>query len=244
MRYVVVIPARLKSTRLPEKPLIDLFGQSMIQRTYNQCLKAVDKSLLYIATDSDKIADHCTLLGMNVIMTSDSCLTGTDRIAEFSKKINAEYYINVQGDEPLINPDDIRIMINSLDAFDGEILNGYASIDNSHDYESRSVPKLVFRKDKRLMYMSRSPIPGNKSASFEKAYRQICIYGFPKKALEDFSKEAHKTLFEDIEDIEIVRFLELGYDVRMIEMSADSIAVDNPEDVEKVLNKLKNVESN
>jgi 3-deoxy-manno-octulosonate cytidylyltransferase (CMP-KDO synthetase) len=240
MRFVVVIPARLKSTRLPEKPLIDLLGQSMIQRTYNQCLKAVDKSLLYIATDSDKIAKHCTQLGMNVVMTSESCLTGTDRIAEFSKKINAEYYINVQGDEPLINPDDIRLMINSLEEFDGEILNGYASIDNSLDYESRSVPKLVFRKDKRLMYMSRSPIPGNKTETFFIAYRQICIYGFPKKALEDFSNEAHKTPFEDIEDIEILRFLELGYDVRMIEMSAESIAVDNPEDVEKVLNKLKN----
>lgn len=239
MRYVVVIPARLKSTRLPEKPLIDLMGQSMIQRTYNQCLKAIDKSLLYVATDSNKIFEHCSQLGMNVVMTSDNCLTGTDRVAEFAQIIDAEYYINVQGDEPLINPEDIKLMIKAIDTYEGEIINGFAPIDNEEDYQSRSVPKLVFREDKRLMYMSRSPIPGNKKNAFLKAYRQICIYGFPKKSLQLFASRKLKTVFEDIEDIEILRFVEMGEEVRMIEMSDESIAVDNPEDVLKVIKRLK-----
>ncbi len=236
MNYIVVIPARLQSTRLPRKPLVEILGKSMIQRTYEQCLKAVPKEFVVVATDSEEIRKHCEELGMNVVMTSTLCLTGTDRIAEVAKRIDADYYINVQGDEPVINPKDIKKVVEVLRnrTFDGEIINGYSSIDNEDDYRSLSVPKVVFREDKRLMYMSRSPIPGNKDGVFECAFRQICIYAFPKSALLQFSAIGSKTYFEGMEDIEILRFLELGYDVRMIEMTADSIPVDHPEDVTKV----------
>lgn len=239
MKFVIVIPARLKSTRLPEKPLIDILGKSMIQRTYEQCIKAVSKELVYVATDSDVIKRHCDERDISVVMTSEKCLTGTDRIAEFSDYVDADYYINVQGDEPLINPEDILLIIKAIDHFPGEILNGYTSIFNEDDYRSFSIPKLIFRQDKRLLYMSRAPIPANKNDKFEKAYRQICIYGFPKKSLKAFQSHVVKTPVEEIEDIEILRFLELGYEVRMIEMSSDSIAVDNPADVEKVISKLQ-----
>lgn len=238
--FVIVIPARLKSTRLPEKPLVDILGQSMIKRTYNQCIKAVASSLVYVATDDKKIYDHCIANEMQVVMTSEDCLTGTDRVAEFANQIDAEYYINVQGDEPLVNPEDILLMVNAIKEFEGEVINGYAPLNSVEDYQSRSVPKLVFREDKRLLFMSRSPIPGNKADRFIEAFRQICIYGFPKRSLELFASRTEKSFFENIEDIEILRFLEMGVEVRMIEMSQDSIAVDHPEDVLKVIKRLTN----
>lgn len=210
-------------------------------RTYEQCLKAVSRDLIYIATDNEEILNHCLENGVeNVIMTSENCLTGTDRVAEFSKVIDADYYINVQGDEPLINPDDILKCIRSIEQFKGEIINGYSPVDSKEDYESFSIPKVVFREDKRLLYMSRAPIPGNKTLQFISAFRQICIYAFPKESLTSFIQLKHKTYFENIEDIEILRFLEMGFDVRMIRMTNESIAVDTPADVEKVLTKLKN----
>lgn len=237
--FLIVIPARLQSTRLPEKPLIDLEGKSMIQRTYEQCLKAVPAEKVVVATDSQKIADHCKAHDMNVVMTSDQCLTGTDRVAEVARKMDADYYINVQGDEPLFNPDDILKTLEMAENFPGEIINGYAPIDREEDYRSLSVPKVVLRPDGRLLYMSRSAIPGNKSAKFNKAWRQICVYAFPKKALAKFASTTVKTPLEEQEDIEILRFLELGYEVRMVELSSDSIAVDLPEDAERVRAELR-----
>lgn len=238
MKYIVVIPARLKSTRLPGKPLVDIGGKSLIQRTYEQCIQAVPKELVYVATEDQSVADHCASLSINSIMTSESCLTGTDRVAEVANIIDADYYINVQGDEPLLNPNDIKEIIEAIENFPGEIINGYCTIHTSEHYQSLSIPKVVFRPDGRLLYMSRAPIPGNKSLSFKKAWRQVCVYGFPKEALLEFANSAAKSPLEDIEDIEILRFLELGRDVRMIELSDDSIAVDNPEDIDLVLKKL------
>tara|TARA_B100001146_G_C16192519_1_gene439889 strand:+ start:867 stop:1604 length:738 start_codon:yes stop_codon:yes gene_type:complete len=238
--FVVVIPARYRSTRLPGKPLIDLEGKSMLLRTYEQCLKAVSADLIFVATDHDKIYQYCLDHHIQVEMTSAACLTGTDRIAEFSKKVSARTYINVQGDEPLMNPDDLKAVIKAAIKYPEEIINGYAGIDHENQYLSPHVPKVVFRPDQRLLYMSRSPIPGNKNNTFKKSWRQICIYGFPKNALSKFVEHSGKTELEQEEDIEILRFLELGYEVRMIELSKDSVAVDTPEDATVVRNILKN----
>jgi 3-deoxy-manno-octulosonate cytidylyltransferase (CMP-KDO synthetase) len=242
MSYIVVIPARYKSTRFPGKPLTDINGKSMLLRTYEQCIKAVDPSLVYVATEDQRIVDHCESFGIQVLLTSDDCLTGTDRIAEVADLVKADYYINVQGDEPLFNPEDISKVISLLDTYSGDILNGYCAIDNDHQYRSVSVPKVVFRPDGRLLYMSRSAIPGNKAAAFVKAWRQVCIYAFPFEALKTFAASNGKTPLEAEEDIEILRFLELGYEVRMLELSSESVAVDNPEDLGEVLARLNEVE--
>lgn len=241
MKVIVVIPARYQSSRLPGKPLIDLKGKSLLQRTYEQCLKAIDKEFIYVATDDKRIKKHCEDLKIRVVMTSNTCLTGTDRIAEFSKSIEADMYINVQGDEPLINPSDIINVINFSRKHPTEIINGYASITDENQYKSLTIPKVVFRPDGRLLYMSRFPIPGNKEGMFVESWRQICVYAFPKKALIEFTAQSKKTVLENHEDIEILRFLELGFDVRMIELSNESIAVDTPEDVINVINKLKSI---
>ncbi len=238
MKFLVIIPARIASTRLPQKPLVDILGKSMLQRTYEQCLKAVDQDKLLIATDSPLIVEHAENLGFNVVLTSEECLTGTDRVAEVANLYDFDYYINVQGDEPLINPQDILKVIDAIHLYPGEIINGYTEIENESDYVSRTIPKVVFRNDGRLLYMSRSPIPGNKSDSFVKAWRQVCIYAFPKKVLADFANQKEKTQIENIEDIEILRFLEMGHEVRMIHMSDQSIAVDTSYDLDKVIKRL------
>ena len=112
MDTAIIIPARFQSTRFPGKPLVDILGQSMIQRVWEQCKKALSKENIFVATDSEKIQNHCSDLNIQTIITSSNCLTGTYRVYEASKKINAKTIINVQGDEPLINPDDILKVLN------------------------------------------------------------------------------------------------------------------------------------
>lgn len=242
MKSVLIIPARYQSTRLPGKPLLDLNGKSMIERTYLQCTKCFPSDNIYVATDDERVKSHCESRGIQVIMTSSDCLTGTDRLAEVAQIIEADLYINVQGDEPLINPNDISLILAAAVKYKGAILNGYTSISDESDFRSTTIPKVVFRPDGRLLYMSRGAIPSNKNHGFQKAWRQVCIYGFTKQSLNDFSALNSKTLLERLEDIEILRFLELGYEVQMIEMSNQSVAVDTPEDADKVRTILKEIE--
>jgi 3-deoxy-manno-octulosonate cytidylyltransferase (CMP-KDO synthetase) len=238
MKSIIVIPARMASSRLPEKPLIDLKGKSLIQRTYERCALAFSPNRIYVATDHERIASHCEGLGIQVVMTSTNCLTGTDRVAEVAEKIEADYYINVQGDEPLIDPEDILAIERGVSQYPGEILNGYTPITDAASYHSLTIPKVVVAPDQRLIYMSRSPVPGNKQGIFLQSWRQICVYAFTKQSLLEFKNYGKKTPLEALEDIEILRFVEMGYTVRMLPLSDSSIAVDTPEDVEKVLSKI------
>jgi 3-deoxy-manno-octulosonate cytidylyltransferase (CMP-KDO synthetase) len=242
MNFVLIIPARYKSSRLPGKPLTLLKGKSMIRRVYEQCLKAVPKNSIYVATEDERIADHCKQNNIQYIMTSDECLTGTDRLCEVSKLVEADYYINIQGDEPLFNPIDIQNLIQELSKQKNlyDVYCGYCSIDTEDTFFSFNMPKVIFNKRKELIYMSRAPIPSNKNNKFKKGYRQVCGYAFSKKSLEIFDIKS-KTYFESIEDIELLRFLELGVKVKMVEMSKKSIPVDVKEDIEKVLIALDNV---
>ena len=233
MKFVIVIPARYQSSRLPGKPLVELSGVPMIVRTYRQCLKAAPADSIFVATDDEKIKLVCESYGINVLMTSSNCLTGTDRVAEASKMVEADVYINVQGDEPVFNPEDLRSLISEARQNPDLVINGYCQITDESQFRSSSTPKVVSRPDGRLLYMSRAPIPTNKAQGFEQAYRQVCAYAFPKAALLAFTSQQVKTPLEQIEDIEILRFLELGWDVKMILMSDSSVAVDNPEDVIK-----------
>jgi 3-deoxy-manno-octulosonate cytidylyltransferase (CMP-KDO synthetase) len=233
LRYAVVIPARHQSSRLPGKPLVSLCGVPMIVRTYRQCIKAASPDRVFVATDDERIRSVCETAGIRVVMTASDCLTGTDRVAEAARGIAADTYINVQGDEPVFNPDDLRALIDAAAAHPGEIINGYCPIAREEMFRSSSTPKVVMRPDGRLLYISRAPVPTNKAHSFAKAWRQVCAYAFPRQALEVFASVSAKTELEAIEDIEILRFLELGWEVRMILMSDFSVPVDNPADVER-----------
>jgi len=232
-RVVIIIPARFESSRLPGKPLIDICGQSMIKRTFDRCCFALNEKDIFVATDDNRIFSHCQKSNINVIMTSNTCKTGTDRVYEASRQIEADIYINVQGDEPIVNPNDIKIVIKASKKYPSKIINAMCSIDE-FDFNNPTVPKMVTRLDNRLLYSSRVGIPTTKTLSFSKANKQVCIYAFPKQALIDFSSVSNKTPLEELEDIEILRFLELGYDVQMVEVSNTSFSIDVPEDVQKV----------
>jgi len=233
LKVVIIIPARYQSSRLPGKPLIDICGQSMIKRTYDRCVLALNDKDVFVATDDVRIQEHCQTEQINVLMTPKNCKTGTDRVYEASKQIKSDIYINVQGDEPIIDPDNIRTIIKASLENPGYIINAMSSIDEI-EYRTCTIPKLVTRLDNRLLYISRGAIPTTKSLEFVSAKKQICIYAFPRQALENFANADEKTPLEEVEDIEILRFLELGYEVQMIEVLANSIAVDVPDDVQRV----------
>ncbi len=238
--YIIVIPARYKSSRFPGKPLALIKGKTLLERVWDQCSKAAPKDKIYIATDNKKIYNYCLKKKYQCLMTSTKCLTGTDRVYELSKKIKSKIYINVQGDEPLILPKDIKKIIKYSLKYPNYILNGMCKINNELDYRSFHVPKVVVNNNNFLLYMSRGGIPSNKKNEFVASFKQVCIYAFPRKALTDFSKINKKTFFENIEDIEILRFLELGYSVKMINVSQSSIGVDTPEDINRVNKYIKN----
>ena len=233
--FVVVIPARLKSSRLPNKPLIKILGKEMILRTIDRCKLSVSQKFIYVATDSIKLKNFLKKNNFfNVILTSSTNKTGTDRIFEFSKTIKANRYINVQGDEPIVNPNDIKKIIQISKKNNDFVYNGYAKVINKKSSRSKNIPKLVFDKNKDLLYMSRSEIPSsfrNKNKNFLK---QICIYSFPRKILKKVFRQNSKSNLENFEDIEILRFLEAGYKVKMVKLSGKSMAVDVPEDIKKV----------
>ena len=233
MKYVVIIPARFSSNRLNGKPLKDINGIPMIVRTFNQCHKAINKDLIFVATDNHKIKSVCQKNNINVIMTSSKCLTGTDRVFQASKKIKADIYINLQGDEPLFNPKDIKKIIAYSKKYPKEIITGYSRIKTAKMFKSIHTPKVVFSINKDLLYASRSPIPQNKNNIFKFGYRQVCIYAFPKDKLRSFYS-VKKTPLEYEEDIEYLRFLEKGIRIKCVELSDYSKAVDTQEDLREV----------
>ena len=241
MRYAVVIPARYSSSRFPGKPLVDLMGKPMIQRVWEQCCKAVTKSNVYIATEDKLIKQAAEDFGAQVIMTSSECLTGTDRLAEANNQLKCDFLVNVQGDEPLINPKDIQAVIAEYQADPTVVVNAMCRINDEDEFRSMTVPKVVFSQSNRLMYMSRAAVPISKSNEFKNAYKQVCIYAFSKQHLDFFHLQNLKTPFEQIEDIEILRFLENDIKVKMVEVSSCSIAVDIPTDVDKVISALKSL---
>ena len=229
------IPARLESTRLPKKLLIDIQGKSIIERTYSQALKAIkDKHKIVIATDSEILKDHCDKFGARTILTSKKCLTGTDRIAEVSEKINAEQYINLQGDEPIFPSNQLKNFITNVVKDKSKVYTAITAIKNEKDFRNYSIPKMVFSNSNRLLYSSRAPIPGDKKNLFHKAYKHICVYAFNKKHLTYFKNEKQKTKFEFLEDLEINRFLELDISVKCIELIHGGKAVDTKADLEEV----------
>lgn len=241
MRGVVIIPARYKSSRFPGKPLIKLLGKPMVLWVVELSIKAVGAENVYVATDDQRIVDVVEQFGYQVVMTSDEAATGTDRLAEVAKKIRADIYINVQGDEPLVSPQDIIRVIEQKKLYPEEVINCYSRLSEDEDPHNANIPKVIFTEDKQLVYMSRQAIPGfkDKKNAPDNYYKQVCIYAFSRQELNAFAAFGRKSTLEHSEDIEIVRFLEWGQKVRMIETQSVSLAVDVPEDVINVEAALK-----
>lgn len=241
MNLSIVIPARYGSSRFKGKPLAKILNREMILRVADICSKVVSKKNLFIATDSTKIANVVKKAQYQVIMTSSKCLTGTDRIAEASKKIKSKFIINVQGDEPTINPEDIKKIISAKLRYPNYIICGYDNISKNENPSNLNLPKVLINNKKELVYISRSLIPGTKNKRISKKlnyHKQVCIYGFNKSQLNKFHSQKKKGEIEKIEDIEILRFFDLNIKIKMIKLSSNSIAVDEPKDLRKAENLL------
>ena len=240
MKVCIIIPARYGSKRYKGKPLVKILGREMVLRVADICSKVVKKENLYIATDSKKISEKVIKNGYNSIITSKKCLTGTDRVAEASKKINSDIYINVQGDEPTIKPNDIRKIIKSKIKFSNHVICGFDKVQKLDRPSSLNLPKIVLNENNELVYISRSVIPGSKKKMQKKDYlKQVCIYGFNKEELKKFYSRKKKSKLEKIEDIEILRFFEYKIKIKMVKLQSNSIAVDEKADVKKAEELLK-----
>jgi 3-deoxy-D-manno-octulosonate cytidylyltransferase len=245
-KVVGVIPARYSSSRFDGKPLAKINGVEMIKRTYNQVKKAKLLDQTFVATDSFKILEFCNKEKINCVLTDDNCITGTDRVINFKGNFQADIYINIQGDEPVIDPrciDDLILEMDNDKNYD--VFNMYKKIEDDTEKNSSSIIKVVLNDYNELLYMSRANIPSNKNNLNENLFKQVCVYGYRKTALEKI-KYNQKSKIEKIEDIEILRFLESNIKVKMIETNYSSISVDHPSDILKVesflqKNKSKNV---
>lgn len=233
MRTAVIIPARYASSRYPGKPLVHLLGKPMILWVAELAAEAVGANNVYVATESDRIAEVVRSAGFNPVMTSATALTGTDRLAEAAAQIEAGIFINVQGDEPLVNPTDILNIADAKAANMDEVINGYSWVSDEENPNNVNIPKVITNERDELVYMSRVALPGYKDPKNAPARykKQVCIYAFTGKELEAFESFGRKSELEHCEDIEILRFLELGKRILMVETQPGSLAVDVPEDV-------------
>ena len=238
MKIIGVIPARYQSSRFPGKPLADICGKPMIWWVYQQCMKVEDFDEVYVATDDDKIFNACTELGVKVIMTSDTHRTGTDRIGEVARKIPADLIVNIQGDEPLLEPATIKAAIEPFyHNPDLQISNLMAKITDPIDVVNCTVPKVITNRDGIGVYLTRATAPYPKGSLDYAYYKQVCVYGFKPEALQfycDYGMTYGKAKVEAVEDIEILRFIENGYKVQYIEVDSETVAVDTPNDLQKV----------
>ncbi len=234
MKIIGVIPARYKSSRFPGKPLADICGKPMIWWVYNQCKKVEDFDAVYVATDDERIFDTCKSLNIEVIMTSDSHKTGTDRLGEVARNIEADFYVNIQGDEPLIEPNTIKKIIDyKKENTDIEVINSMTLLNEDENVEKNSIVKVVAAENGDLIYLSRSPVPYPKNGGKIDYYKHLGLYGLSRDALLFYSVTPRAKI-ESIEDVEMLRFLENGYKIKIVEVASATIGVDLEEDIQRV----------
>jgi 3-deoxy-manno-octulosonate cytidylyltransferase (CMP-KDO synthetase) len=236
MKVIAVIPARYKSSRYPGKPLVQLNGKPMVLHVAEKAAQALGKENVLIATEDDRIAAVAEGAGFTALITADHHPTGTDRLWEVSQKVAADIYINVQGDEPMVDPADIRKVVAVKQQYPQYVINGMCPLAMGEDPANINIPKVVINAAEELVYMSRLPVPGVKSvaAGVPQYLKQVCIYAFNAQELAAFGKNGKKAVFEAFEDIEILRFLDMGIKVKMVSTGGNTLAVDVPEDVAKV----------
>ena len=239
---VAIIPARYGSTRLPAKPLVDLRGKPMIRRVVEQVKKSELVGRVIVATDDERIASVVRSFGCEVAMTSPALRTGSDRIAAVAKDLKgAELIVNVQGDEPLIQPEMIDEAVRPLQE-DESILMGTVvkKISTAEELKSPNCVKAVLDLDGNAVYFSRSPIPfARETAQIDdwhrkhRYYKHFGLYVYRRQFLLEFSSWPPSTL-ETAEQLEQLRVIEHGYRIRAVVTAHDSVPIDTAEDAERV----------
>ncbi len=246
-RILGVIPARYESTRFPGKPLVDIGGKPMIQRVYERCLQSQGLSEILVATDDDRIAETVNTFGGRVEMTDKRCLTGTDRLLEIVDRFpNFEAYINIQGDEPLIDPRQIEDLCNIITTRTGAFVATLVKLLNvREELYNPNIIKVVREKSGKAIYFSRHPIPYLRDLGQVESYhretgffKHIGMYGYSQEAVGQIKKMVPGNL-ERAESLEQLRWMEYGMDIWTAETTIETKGVDVPEDVQIVLNLLK-----
>ncbi len=237
MNSVAIIPARMSASRFPGKPIAKILGKTMIEHVYERCKQSPLLKEVFIATCDKEIEQAAHSFGAKVIWTSDKHTRASDRVAEAAQKIAAELSFDVavmvQGDEPMISP---KMIQESLIPFsDSKTIcsNLMHKIETEKEFRDPNCIKVVFDKHGDAIYMSREPIPTTRIIGFKNGFKQVCVIPFRKEALELFTK-LPPTPLEISESIDMLRFIEHGYKVRLIETHGKTHAVDTPADLAHV----------
>jgi 3-deoxy-manno-octulosonate cytidylyltransferase (CMP-KDO synthetase) len=236
MSVIAIIPCRYGAVRFPGKSLADIHGKPMMWHVYQQTTKVKSIDRVVIATDDERIEKVGRELGLEMIMTRGDHFTGTDRVAECAGRLDADILVNVQGDEPMIDPDAIeRVARAIVDCDDPNVQasNGFNEIADPTDAIDNNVVKVITATSGNALAYSRLPVPYPRGQAVTYK-RQLGLYAFRKSGLELFSKTAPGPL-ERAEGVEMLRFVEHGYGVRMVQVANDdAISVDSPADLERV----------
>lgn len=229
-----VIPARYASSRLPGKPLADICGKPMIWWVYQRVLQVEALQAVYVATDDERIMEACAAYGMKAVLTSPSHATHLDRLSEFARLVDADFYINVNGDEPLIEPSCIRDLLpQGVDPRSDYAANGMMLVENPVDAIDTSKGKIVTDVNGYGMYISRNPIPYPKGTSDYQMKKFVGVQCFTQKALA-FCGRTPRGPIERIEDCDEFRFLENGYKLKFVMTHSTAFAVDTQKDLDRV----------
>jgi len=241
MRILGIIPARFASTRFPGKPLTDINGKSMIQRVYEQALKSEKLDEVVAATDDERILLHMNELGYRAILTSDQHQSGTDRCAEAAEKLpEYDVIINIQGDEPYIDPRQIDLVCSCFADKETKLATLVKEIRRAEELFNPNSPKVILNKFFETIYFSRMPIPYYREKPEEEwlnehvYYKHIGIYGYERSTLLALTKLPVSSL-EKAEKLEQLRWLENGYRIRAAVTDIETQAVDTPSDLQLLL---------
>jgi len=250
MKITAIIPARFASVRFAGKVLADILGKPMVQHVYERTAKATMVSEVIVATDDERVAAAVRTFGGRVEMTDKGHETGTDRLAEVAARLDSDIIVNVQGDEPLIEPAMIDEAIKPL-VEDSSVLMGTlkSRIKTLHDFLSQNVVKVVTDSTGFALYFSRSPLPNFrdkwndlKDEKFVSGkilcYRHVGLYVYRRDFLLQYARMS-PTFLELAEKLEQLRVLENGYRIKVVETEFETIGVDTPGDLEKVVERLK-----
>ena len=232
MKTVAVIPARLASTRLPRKMLRELSGKPLIGWVYEAVRSSPLLSDVIIATDSEVILETCRRYGWRAEMTSASHKSGTERVHEISNSLAADVYVNVQGDEPLVCPEQIATLLDVMKDETVEV-GTVKTACPPEDVQNPNAVKVVTSNDGRALYFSRATIPFDRDAGKPRYFKHLGLYAYRKSALDWFVTEP-ESMLEKIERLEQLRFLENGIAIFVGETQYDSVGVDTEEDLQRV----------
>ncbi len=242
MSYTLIIPARYGSTRFPGKPLAIIAGKPMIQHVYERASLAKGVSNIFVATDDKRIQTVVEEFGGKVVMTSSDAATGTDRINEAIKTLGLpedEVIINLQGDQPLVDPISIEQLINLFEKHPNEFEMATLAyqITTPADIDDPMQVKVVFDNQHHALYFSRARIPFGRDTRDYPAYKHIGMYAYTSRFIQEFAKLPYGTL-EQLENLEQLRALEHGHKIKIAISAFNSQEVDTPEDVKKCEERL------